>query len=593
MSKRPAGVGVGKQKAKRLCFDVAPAADVDAAAPALAASAPPCAPPCAPRRSRSARASTLAAGALLSLNSDAPPALAMGAPPIVASSDAPPAPTLVAQPPPAPTTPTSNAPPPLRKRQPTRPNPVSAPPLSAGRFTPGDPVPTGDEQWYSVGDDFPDALVSTKGRIYNGKRIAPSSKQIRLPSISGPKTAYPRVLVCCVFYGPMPPRHKIAIADKNPANAHPSNLSYQPRGEVVAIETRLHGPNEPLPPDFPEQWRLVGPEFPGVSASTLGRIHNGFLIVTQRNRLKNGQGYVDVIVINNFGKRKIRMVHMLVARAFLGPKPEGRYDVAHADDDRTNFKLSNLSYQTKSDNNKQAQGKRARRILATTVDDGEADKPPRTLQDKDAKEAGKRFGKSKARIRKVCDSGYLLPLDGRLWRLAFLDPPPNRPPEPVPDGLTGWREIPDFPKYECLPDGRIRRKTRPQFFLAQTMNGEYLGCSLQRNREQHTVHIHVMICSTFHGPRPTPLHEANHLDENQLNNHERNLVWTDKNIEYSCGKPCEAFINGQWEWFASRTDAEKKTGANAKGISAVIAGTYQTSGGYIWRAAARRRENAQ
>lgn len=60
-------------------------------------------------------------------------------------------------------------------------------------------------------------------------------------------------------------------------------------------------------------------------------------------------GYPRVCVPHNGGARRSVHVHVLVASAFLGPRPEG-HDVAHVDDDRANPRLENLLYITHAEN---------------------------------------------------------------------------------------------------------------------------------------------------------------------------------------------------------------------------------------------------
>ena len=50
------------------------------------------------------------------------------------------------------------------------------------------------------------------------------------------------------------------------------------------------------------------------------------------------------------GKATTKGFHVLLAEAFLGPRPEGQF-VLHRDDDRTNNSLENLYYGTPSQNN--------------------------------------------------------------------------------------------------------------------------------------------------------------------------------------------------------------------------------------------------
>jgi len=52
------------------------------------------------------------------------------------------------------------------------------------------------------------------------------------------------------------------------------------------------------------------------------------------------------------GKQKTRLVHQLVAEAFLGPRPKG-LDVCHKDGNKFNLHYTNLKYDTRSNNIKQ------------------------------------------------------------------------------------------------------------------------------------------------------------------------------------------------------------------------------------------------
>lgn len=49
------------------------------------------------------------------------------------------------------------------------------------------------------------------------------------------------------------------------------------------------------------------------------------------------------------GVRYPRMIHRVVAEAFIGPRPKG-CEILHNDGDKTNFRLSNLRYGTKLEN---------------------------------------------------------------------------------------------------------------------------------------------------------------------------------------------------------------------------------------------------
>ena len=60
-------------------------------------------------------------------------------------------------------------------------------------------------------------------------------------------------------------------------------------------------------------------------------------------------GYLKVNLRNTIGGVKTRMVHTLVAEAWIGPRPL-RYDVCHGPNGVTDNSVSNLRYGTRSEN---------------------------------------------------------------------------------------------------------------------------------------------------------------------------------------------------------------------------------------------------
>ena len=100
-----------------------------------------------------------------------------------------------------------------------------------------------------------------------------------------------------------------------------------------------------------EIWRVVE-GFPSYSVSNRGRVRR-----TARARgtpagiLKNSRDRNGYAVVNLHQDRKQTKVyvHRLVARAFLGPQPNGMH-VAHWDGDGMNADASNLRWATQSEN---------------------------------------------------------------------------------------------------------------------------------------------------------------------------------------------------------------------------------------------------
>lgn len=101
-----------------------------------------------------------------------------------------------------------------------------------------------------------------------------------------------------------------------------------------------------------EAWKKI-PGYPGYEVSDLGRVRS-YKGVNQNSPLRKKprlmrtripeDGYPRVTLQNGEGRKVVRQVHLLVARAFLGPA-QGRV-VLHKDGKRHRIMLSNLRYGT-------------------------------------------------------------------------------------------------------------------------------------------------------------------------------------------------------------------------------------------------------
>lgn len=80
----------------------------------------------------------------------------------------------------------------------------------------------------------------------------------------------------------------------------------------------------------------------------LGRMVGGHLLSAPIG----AHGY-RFLNLHRKGKGYVLNIHRLVMLAFVGTCPEG-YEVLHGDGDRTNNRISNLSYGTRGDNNRDA-----------------------------------------------------------------------------------------------------------------------------------------------------------------------------------------------------------------------------------------------
>lgn len=129
----------------------------------------------------------------------------------------------------------------------------------------------------------------------------------------------------------------------------------------------------------PEEWRAV-PGYEGLyEVSDLGRVRSCDRTIMQRS--KHGTMHPHPIkgrilrpgASGNFGHRTValgrgnsKMVHALVAAAFVGPRPVG-LDVCHKNSDGGDNRASNLYYGTRSDNNRDASRNGKRKLSVEAV----------------------------------------------------------------------------------------------------------------------------------------------------------------------------------------------------------------------------------
>lgn len=102
---------------------------------------------------------------------------------------------------------------------------------------------------------------------------------------------------------------------------------------------------------------------------------------------------------------------------------------------------------------------------------------------------------------------------------------------PLIDGER-WRLIASHPDYAISSVGRVKRinPDRHRRIAATPLapfigNHGYLAVTLHRDARQATKLVHRLLCAAFHGPPPSPRHQAAHRDGNRMNNTAANLAW--------------------------------------------------------------------
>ena len=100
-----------------------------------------------------------------------------------------------------------------------------------------------------------------------------------------------------------------------------------------------------------------------------------------------------------------------------------------------------------------------------------------------------------------------------------------------------WRPAPGYEGlYDVSSLGRIRRShgapkspaTKPGRIRATSISSMtgYPQLTLYRPGHKPTwVTVHSLVCEAFHGPKPTPHHEAGHLNGNRQDCRAENLAW--------------------------------------------------------------------
>ena len=102
-----------------------------------------------------------------------------------------------------------------------------------------------------------------------------------------------------------------------------------------------------------EEWRHI-PGFPAYDASNQGRVRSwsprwGKTAPRLMVQIEDPKGYPRVTIADEGGQKRVVRVHILVASAFIGPRPDGLV-TRHLDGDQSNNRPSNLAYGTHREN---------------------------------------------------------------------------------------------------------------------------------------------------------------------------------------------------------------------------------------------------
>lgn len=97
--------------------------------------------------------------------------------------------------------------------------------------------------------------------------------------------------------------------------------------------------------------------------------------------------------------------------------------------------------------------------------------------------------------------------------------------------IEEWKKIPGFDAYEASSFGNVRHHINKANLKPYMLHGYKMLRIINTERVVKSVRVHHLIAYAFLGPRPSPLHEIDHIDGgkyDKLNNRPENLQWVTK-----------------------------------------------------------------
>ena len=244
-----------------------------------------------------------------------------------------------------------------------------------------------------------------------------------------------------------------------------------------------------------------------VHVSNMGRVR------TARGVVHGGHvrdGYHRVTV----GKRS-HTLHVLVARAFLGPPPSAEHTVDHIDMDTSNNAASNLRWATRSEQilgsyrlnlaRSKAVDKRALRIEARPRGGASSE----WTAYESCSDAARKLGTSQGDVW-MCLKGTRKTAVGYEFRVLE---------EESRDADETWVEVDGV---GVSDRGRVRTRRGHVHCGSGGACRTYLTAYVGEGKRRY---VHVLVARGFLGPRPTERHTVDHVNNDPRDNRVANLRW--------------------------------------------------------------------
>jgi len=304
------------------------------------------------------------------------------------------------------------------------------------------------------------------------------------------------------------------------------------------------------------QW-FTHPTFENYEANRKGEIRNK--ITLHLFKLKPRKSGYIIFGING----KVKQAHRFILECIYNWVIPFEYEVDHIDGKKANNILANLAIltkqehkektaQTNSGKGKKAAVNRCRCIIAVHYDsDGTILKQE---QYESILAATKATGITHKRIHKSIKKNKTDTGNIQWSEIRSTDM----------DDLPGevWKTHIDFLSIEISNMGRIYIKnvSKPYKWYGSPTDMDYRTVCVNRRAYQ----VNVLVCLTFHGPRPSENHTSDHINRDPSDNRAENLRWADKSeqarnqsrikrIESYDTRTCKAI-----KIFDTQTDAAKE-----------------------------------
>lgn len=75
--------------------------------------------------------------------------------------------------------------------------------------------------------------------------------------------------------------------------------------------------------------------------------------------------------------------------------------------------------------------------------------------------------------------------------------------------------------------GRLNKKYHTRHYSKIKLHADSLG-----KRKFKNYFVHILVCTAFHGPRPSPRHQVDHINRDRWDNRPENLRWVTPHENY-------------------------------------------------------------